>query len=369
MKKLITDYKIFESIDTDFLKSNRILNYTVVNGEVNVIGNVSLSNRNLDTIPVKFGDVSGFFDCSRNNLKTFEFLPYNCDNYIIYGNPGITPDGLIEDIFNLVLSISGGIEPKHKPLFNKFIKNCLDYDVWYKGTNESAMSEAWHMAKLSDYNLNKDIFMSSKSKILSISDSEILKDHFNIKTEDWILDVVDQIVEKMKSKESEKLHYFKLLCNLISEDFDNKIEAVVKDKYDLEDIYKKADQIRLMSDSRLETLLKIFQKKLTRDEETIERDNTLDLFVFIGSEKFTKKENGDYKKSLDIESLVKVNIYNPDELQQVNMMKFRSMANKGSDAYMIWIPKDTFEVEKDMYSPDEIPEFILNGIDKKKTRI
>ena len=54
-------------------------------GEVDVDGNVNMSYMNLMEIPVKFGSVSGYFDCSRNNITSLEFSPtsvgYNIDCY------------------------------------------------------------------------------------------------------------------------------------------------------------------------------------------------------------------------------------------------------------------------------------------------
>jgi hypothetical protein len=46
------------------------------NGEVDVYGNVSIPNRFIrDEIPVKFGRVTGWFDCTHNNLTTLKNIP------------------------------------------------------------------------------------------------------------------------------------------------------------------------------------------------------------------------------------------------------------------------------------------------------
>lgn len=50
------------------------------------------------------------------------------------------------------------------------------------------------------------------------------------------------------------------------------------------------------------------------------------------------------------------------------MMKMRARLN-ASDVYIIRLPKGTFEEEKDSYMEEEIPEWLLNLIDEKKTRI
>jgi hypothetical protein len=59
-------------------------NYEIINGLVNVNGSVDISSRNFDKIPIKFGFVTGDFNCSHNILKTLEGSPvkvgrsFNC---------------------------------------------------------------------------------------------------------------------------------------------------------------------------------------------------------------------------------------------------------------------------------------------------
>lgn len=51
------------------------------------------------------------------------------------------------------------------------------------------------------------------------------------------------------------------------------------------------------------------------------------------------------------------------------MMKMRARyQGGGSQVYMIWMPKDIFEEEKDSYTEEEISDFI-DVINQKKTRI
>lgn len=52
--------------------------WTYSNGKVDVDGNVNMSGFGLTEIPIKFGTVSGCFDCSDNNLTTLK----NCPDYI-----------------------------------------------------------------------------------------------------------------------------------------------------------------------------------------------------------------------------------------------------------------------------------------------
>lgn len=54
------------------------------NGSVDVNGNVRMMNMTLDKIPIKFGRVSGEFDCSHNRITSLEGCPdwvggrFNC---------------------------------------------------------------------------------------------------------------------------------------------------------------------------------------------------------------------------------------------------------------------------------------------------
>ena len=53
-----------------------INNYSInPDGSIDVDGNLTIVNRNLYTIPIKFNKVSGSFDCSWNNLISLENSP------------------------------------------------------------------------------------------------------------------------------------------------------------------------------------------------------------------------------------------------------------------------------------------------------
>ncbi len=61
--------------------------WTYSNGKVDVEGNVNMSGFGLTEIPVKFGEVSGCFDCSYNNLTTLKNCPDNIgEDFSIEGN-------------------------------------------------------------------------------------------------------------------------------------------------------------------------------------------------------------------------------------------------------------------------------------------
>jgi hypothetical protein len=63
-----------EDID-QICKRYDIENYTIKDGLVHVDGSVNLYNKGLTKLPLKFGEVSGYFDCSNNQLTSLEGAP------------------------------------------------------------------------------------------------------------------------------------------------------------------------------------------------------------------------------------------------------------------------------------------------------
>ena len=68
-------FEDFNEVDT-ICKKYDIENYTInPDGTVDVDGNVSLYKKGLKELPLKFGKVSGSFDCRNNQLTTLEGAP------------------------------------------------------------------------------------------------------------------------------------------------------------------------------------------------------------------------------------------------------------------------------------------------------
>ena len=383
------DYKKIRA--SDFCEMY-LSNYKIVGDEVNVDGEVRLFGKDFDTIPVKFGYVKHFIDVRNNRLESFEFLPEECGgNYIIESNPGIK--GLLRNIISLMAKndrTQGGIytsevQDVYRPIFNMFIKKCLEYDVWYDGqTIEERMLEAWIETKLKKYKEMKDAFFYGMTNLISLDDVDILEEHFNLNLSgDWVMELVDKLIGEIKAGGTEPINptgaginlpalkrrfYFKLFASIISQDEDSRIREVVSDTYDLSDIYDQAKSIKNMSDKQVDTLAELVKNKLTRTDENQSRDQSHDLFVFIGKDEFVKNDDDSYRKKLGIENFVKMNIYNPADLQSINMMKIRARYQM-AEVYMIWMPKGWAKEDKDSYMPSEIPDGILKLIDNKKTRI
>lgn len=381
---MITKYKLFEAdsrpksgITSLSAKQQKFLVkyvsssvFKIVDGEVNVSGPVSLSRKNLSEIPVKFNSVSGSFDCTRNNLKSFEFLPDFCENYYLYDNPGY--DGLLKEIHTNLQKVDN-----YQYLWVKFIKECLSFHVWSDGqTNEYAMKEVFLNIKNSYYFEDKNNFVHIAS-ILTLDDREILSDYFKLKDKNWLSDLISNILNQIKIlKDDYRINLFHLLYNISISEESEEVKKILIENYDLEDFYNKFDELAKIayrkiqfqhasSIKKLNNELEMLSNRLNRTEYEIQRDQEKDLFVFIASDKFEKNKSGSYDKKLDIENLCKINIYDVSDLQSIYMMKIRSRA-QNSKLYKIWLPKGTFDVDKDNYYADDIPEYILELIDKYK---
>jgi hypothetical protein len=95
--------KLFENFDKSEIdkicKKYKIKNYTInPDGSIDVDGNVNLGNKFLTKLPIKFNKVSGWFDCSWNELTSLEGCPkevgrhfYCYDNKLtcLIGGPNI----------------------------------------------------------------------------------------------------------------------------------------------------------------------------------------------------------------------------------------------------------------------------------------
>ena len=78
--------KMFEGYQSEsevakICKEFGIRNWSLERGLVNVDGSVDLSHFGLTHIPLKFGIVTGYFDCSNNNLTSLEGCPLRVGGY------------------------------------------------------------------------------------------------------------------------------------------------------------------------------------------------------------------------------------------------------------------------------------------------
>jgi len=151
----------------------------------------------------------------------------------------------------------------------------------------------------------------------------------------------------------------------MSNDEDNKIkDLIVKSGYEKVLPYISLSEMQ-DEEKNIQKVLYLLGKKVTRDEKTIQRDEENDCLVFNASYEFIENDQGLFKKQLNIEKLMKVDIYDTTDLQIINMMKMRSRFQQDVETYFIWVPKGSFD---GYIETNDIPDYILELIDKKKTR-
>ncbi|MCK9475557.1 MAG: hypothetical protein M0R46_06555 [Candidatus Muirbacterium halophilum] len=108
-------------------KKYNIKNYTINNdGSIDVNGNVDLSGKNLNILPLNFRSINGFFDCSNNKLTSLEGSPENIDGFFNCNDNNLTslknsPKRINKDFW------CGGNKIKNIDYFPKYYKNlCID---------------------------------------------------------------------------------------------------------------------------------------------------------------------------------------------------------------------------------------------------
>jgi hypothetical protein len=100
--------KLFENFNKseidDICKKYNIQNYTInSDGSIDVEGTVWLCNMQLKEMPLKFNRVSGWFDCSDNQLTTLEGCPnYVGDSFDCSSNYLTTLEGCPKEIKNFI---------------------------------------------------------------------------------------------------------------------------------------------------------------------------------------------------------------------------------------------------------------------------
>ena len=96
---MIKSFKIFESnLEIEKVCKNLgIGDFQIVDGLVNVDGDVNISYMGLTKIPVKFGRVDGDFSCYNNQLTSLEGAPTSVEGYFDCSNNKLTTFGGIPE--------------------------------------------------------------------------------------------------------------------------------------------------------------------------------------------------------------------------------------------------------------------------------
>lgn len=111
--------------------------------------------------------------------------------------------------------------------------------------------------------------------------------------------------------------------------------------------------------------LRLAVQRLARSKEDEQYDAENDLFVFIGRPTFKEvpEGSGNYRKTLDIEQLIKVDGYDAEAHQMVGMMKLRArVQGEGSEVYSIRLPAGTITAK----TTSHLDDYLVDLIDKHK---
>lgn len=93
---------------------------------------------------------------------------------------------------------------------------------------------------------------------------------------------------------------------------------------------------------------------------------THDFYLFIGRDDFREEEDGRYKKTLEIENMVKIT---PDEnsLAAMSGLQMRAVAQQDSKLYHIWLPKE-IEEEVSGKGSESIEPYLVDLINQYKQK-
>jgi len=125
-----------------------------------------------------------------------------------------------------------------------------------------------------------------------------------------------------------------------------------------------------------------FEKYKTKEEEAAEREDKVqllndllmenplhvdnDFYLFIARDEFKEAESGLYKKTIDIENMVKIE-GDSQSLGAIQGMQMRSMFQHDCSLYHIWLPK---ELEHDISGKGSgsLDEWLVELINKYKVK-
>lgn len=115
------------------------------------------------------------------------------------------------------------------------------------------------------------------------------------------------------------------------------------------------------------TQLELLSKKHARTKDEEDYDAKNELFVFIGRPSFVESPegSGNYRKSLEIEQLLKVDGFDAKAHQMVSMMKLRArMQGQDSEVYQIRLPAGT--IHSSRTSGENLDDWVVDLINTHK---
>lgn len=130
------------------------------------------------------------------------------------------------------------------------------------------------------------------------------------------------------------------------------------------------EELKPLLTNKLKVQLKLMDKKLKRTPDEEQYDEEQELFVFIGRPGFRESPPGseNFKKTLEIENLIKVDGYDAEAHQMVQMMKLRArVQGENSEVYSIRLPAGTIPDRSTMGG--KIDDYLIDLINKHKQTV
>lgn len=133
-------------------------------------------------------------------------------------------------------------------------------------------------------------------------------------------------------------------------------------------VAKKLNLSKLESflEPKMQVDLQLAAKKVVRSAAQKEIDRENELFIFIGRPTFVERPNGsgNFKKTLEIERLVKIDPYDAKSHQMAQAMKMRARwQGEKSEVYQVLLPKGTVK------DPDDLDNWLIQLIDGHKKEV
>ena len=191
-------------------------------------------------------------------------------------------------------------------------------------------------------------------------------DKHSIDSPEILLTYIKPLIDVQSNKDVDYItrhEYSQVLSQLLTS-----IVAAIA-KMDADAIRKLQDKIDLNElakhlDAKMGVKLKLAGWKINRTPEQEKQDEDNELFVFIARPGFKETSDGNYKKTLEIERLVKIDRFSSEHHQMVAMMKLRArVQGEGSEVYQILLPTDVVD---DTAHP---ADWLIALIDKHKTLV
>lgn len=124
----------------------------------------------------------------------------------------------------------------------------------------------------------------------------------------------------------------------------------------------------MLRNNQVEVQLQLVLSKELRTDDQVDFEAKNDRFIFIAKPGFREhpKGSGNYKKTLDIENLYKIDQYQMHDQQALGMMKVRAAhQGEGSRVYTVTLPAGTMPDKANT----DLPDWLVDLIDKHKETV